>query len=125
MFQTVGQCIAGFTSHIVFFARQFNVIDRPIHEGLNHLLGWKGLCLPLVLYFTGSEKVGCRDPDLLFRLGETHLVTLCFGLVVKSSSSLDHFAVLCYLNVNRPKTIHKSVNFELLEIYQCLITEMM
>ena len=27
---------------------------------------------------------------------------------VKSSSSLDHFAVLCYLNVNRPKTIHKS-----------------
>ena len=30
---------------------------------------------------------------------------------VKSSSSLDHFAVLCYLNVNRPKTIHKSVKF--------------
>ena len=30
---------------------------------------------------------------------------------VKSSSSLDHFAVLCYLNVNRPKTIHKSVEF--------------
>ena len=30
---------------------------------------------------------------------------------VKSSSSLDQFAVLCYLNVNRPKTIHKSVKF--------------
>ena len=30
---------------------------------------------------------------------------------VKSSSSLDHFAVLRYLNVNRPKTIHKSVKF--------------
>ena len=30
---------------------------------------------------------------------------------VKSSSSVDHFAVLCYLNVNRPKTIHKSVKF--------------
>ena len=28
-----------------------------------------------------------------------------------SSSSLDHYAVLCYLNVNRPKTVHKSVNF--------------
>ena len=28
---------------------------------------------------------------------------------VKSSSSLDHFAVLCYLNMNRPKTIYKSV----------------
>ena len=28
-----------------------------------------------------------------------------------SSSSLDHYAVLCYLNVNRPKTIHKSVIF--------------
>ena len=30
---------------------------------------------------------------------------------VNSSYSLDHFAVLCYLNVNRPKTIHKSVKF--------------
>ena len=30
---------------------------------------------------------------------------------VNSSSSLDHFAVLCYLNVNRPKIIHKSVKF--------------
>ena len=30
---------------------------------------------------------------------------------VKSSSFLDHFAVLCYLNVNRPKTINKSVKF--------------
>ena len=28
---------------------------------------------------------------------------------VNCSSSLDHFAVLCYLNVNRPKTIHKFV----------------
>ena len=27
------------------------------------------------------------------------------------SSSLDHFAVLCYLNVNRPKTVHKFVKF--------------
>ena len=26
-----------------------------------------------------------------------------------SSSSLDHYAVLYYLNVNRPKTINKSV----------------
>ena len=30
---------------------------------------------------------------------------------VNISSSLDHFSVLCYLNVNRPKTIHKSVKF--------------
>ena len=28
-----------------------------------------------------------------------------------NSSSLDHYAVLCYLNVNRPKTVHKSVKF--------------
>ena len=28
-----------------------------------------------------------------------------------SSSSLDHYAVLYYLNVNRPKTVHKSVKF--------------
>ena len=28
-----------------------------------------------------------------------------------SSSSLEHYAVLCYLNVNRPKTVHKSVKF--------------
>ena len=28
-----------------------------------------------------------------------------------SSSSLDHYAVLCYLNVNRTKTIHKTVKF--------------
>ena len=27
------------------------------------------------------------------------------------SYSLGHYAVLCYLNVNRPKTIHKSVKF--------------
>ena len=31
---------------------------------------------------------------------------------VKSSSSLDHFAVLCYLNVNRHKTINTSVKFQ-------------
>ena len=28
-----------------------------------------------------------------------------------SSSFLDHYAVLCYLNVNRPKTVHISVKF--------------
>ena len=28
-----------------------------------------------------------------------------------SSYFLDHYAVLCYLNVNRPKTVHKSVKF--------------
>ena len=28
-----------------------------------------------------------------------------------SSSYFDHYAVLCYLNVNRPKTVHKSVKF--------------
>ena len=28
-----------------------------------------------------------------------------------SSSSLDHYAVLCYLNVDRPKTVYKSVKF--------------
>ena len=31
--------------------------------------------------------------------------------LLNSSSSLDHYAVLCYLNVNRPKTVHKSVKF--------------
>ena len=28
-----------------------------------------------------------------------------------SSYSLDHYAVLCYLNVNRPKNVHKTVKF--------------
>ena len=28
-----------------------------------------------------------------------------------SSSSLDHYTVLCYLNVNRPRTVNKSVQF--------------
>ena len=28
-----------------------------------------------------------------------------------SSYSLDHYTVLCYLNFNRPKTVHKSVKF--------------
>ena len=28
-----------------------------------------------------------------------------------SSYSIDHYAVLCYLNVNRPKTVNKSVQF--------------
>ena len=31
--------------------------------------------------------------------------------VANSSSSLDHYAVLCYLNVTRPKTVYKSVKF--------------
>ena len=39
------------------------------------------------------------------------VVFICGVSNVKSSSSLDHFAVLCYLNVNRPKTINKSVKF--------------
>ena len=30
---------------------------------------------------------------------------------VKSNYYFDNFVVLCYLNVNRPKTIHNSVNF--------------
>ena len=44
---------------------------------------------------------------------------------VNSCYSLDHFAVLRYLTVNRPKQFINMYNFELLEIYQCLITEMM
>ena len=83
MFQTVDKGIVGFTSHVVFFARQFKAIVSSLHEVLSHLLGCKGLCLPLVLYFTGSEKVGCRDPDILFQLGETPLVKPCFGFVVR------------------------------------------
>ena len=83
VFRTIGKGIAVFTSHVVFFARQFKAIVRPLHEGLNHLLGCKGSCLPLVLYFVGSEKVSCRDPGLIFQLGETPFVTPCFGLVVR------------------------------------------
>ena len=80
VFQTVGKGIAGFTSHVVFFARQFKTIVRSLHKGLNHLLGYKGLCLLLVLYFAGSEKVRCRDSDLLSQIGKTPLVTPCFWL---------------------------------------------
>ena len=42
---------------------------------------------------------------------ETPVVFISGVSDVKSSSSLDYFAVLCYLNVNRIKTIHKSVKF--------------
>ena len=33
------------------------------------------------------------------------------GVSDANSSSLDHYAVLCYLNVNRPRTVHKYVKF--------------
>ena len=39
-------------------------------------------------------------------------IVFIFGVSdANSSSSLDHYAVLCYINVNRPKTVHKSVKF--------------
>ena len=42
-------------------------------------------------------------------LKRPHVVFISGAGDANSSSSLDHFAVLCYLNVNRPKTNHKSV----------------
>ena len=44
-------------------------------------------------------------------LKRPHVVFISRVSDLNSSSSLDHFAMSCYLNVNRPKTIHKSVKF--------------
>ena len=60
----------------------------------------KGHILDLVITREHSNLL--KRPPVVFISGVSD---------VKSSSSLDHFAVLCYLNVNRPKTIHKSVKF--------------
>ena len=60
----------------------------------------KGHILDLVITLEHSNLL--KRPPVVFISGVSD---------VKSSSSLDHFAVLCYLNVNRPKTIHKSVKF--------------
>ena len=60
----------------------------------------KGHILDLVI--TREQSNLLKRPPVVFLSGVSG---------VNSSSSLDHFAVLCYLNVNRPKTIHKSVKF--------------
>ena len=60
----------------------------------------KGHILDLVI--TGEHSNLLKRPPAVFISGVSD---------VKSSSSLDHFAVLCYLNVNRSKTIHKSAKF--------------
>ena len=64
----------------------------------------KGHILDLVITREHSNLL--KRPPVVFISGVSD---------VKSSSSLDHFAVLCYLNVNRPKTIHKSVTFRALK----------
>ena len=56
----------------------------------------KGHTLDLVI--TREQSNLLKRPPVVFLSG-----------VSSSSSSLDQFAVLCYLNVNRPKTINKSV----------------
>ena len=44
-------------------------------------------------------------------LGGSPIVFISGVSDANSNSSLDHYAVLCYLNGNRPKTVHKSVKF--------------
>ena len=60
----------------------------------------KGHILDLVITREHSNLL--KRPPVVFISGVSD---------VKSSSSLDHFVVLCYINVNRPKTINKSVKF--------------
>ena len=62
----------------------------------------------LDLVITREQSALLKRPSVVFIAGVSD---------VKSRSSLDHFAVLCYLNVNRPKTIHKSVKFNNNNIY--------
>ena len=57
----------------------------------------KGHILDLVITREHSNLL--KRPPVVFISGVSD---------VKSSSFLYHFAVLCYLNVNRPKSIHKS-----------------
>ena len=42
-------------------------------------------------------------------LSGSHIVFISGVSDANSSSSLDHYDVLCYLNVNRPKTVHKLI----------------
>ena len=60
----------------------------------------KGHILDLVITREQSDLL--KRPPVVFISGVSD---------INSSSSLYHFAVLCYLNVNLPKTINKSVKF--------------
>ena len=75
------------------------VTTTDIKTNMHHI-HQKGHILDLVITREHSNLL--KRPPVVFISGVSD---------VKSSSSLDHFAVLCYLNVNRPKTIHKSVKF--------------
>ena len=55
------------------------------------------------------DLVITREHSILLR--GSPIVFISGGSESNSSSSLDQYAVLCYLNVNRPKTINKSVKF--------------
>ena len=60
----------------------------------------KGHTLDLVI--TREQRNLLRDSPIVFISGVSD---------ANSSSSLDNYDVLCYLNINRLKTVHKSVNF--------------
>ena len=55
--------------------------------------------------------------DLVIARTQSNLLRRSPGLFISgvsdanSCSSLDHYTVLCYLNVNRPKKMYKSVKF--------------
>ena len=61
----------------------------------------KGDLLDLIL-ITREQSNLLRGSPIVFISGVSD---------TNSSSSLDHYAVLCYLNVYRPKTVHKSAKF--------------
>ena len=67
-------------------------VTSPIHQ--------KGHTLDLVI---------TREPSNL--LSGSPIMFISGVSDANSTSFLDHYAVLCYLNVNRPKTVHKSVKF--------------
>ena len=66
--------------------------DRPTHQ--------KGHTLNLVITMEQSNLQRGSPVVLISRVSDAN-----------SGYSLDHYAVLYYLNVNQPKTIHKSVKF--------------
>ena len=67
-------------------------VTSPIHQ--------KGHTLDLVSTMEQSNLLSGSPIVFISRVSDAN-----------SSSSLDHYAVLRYLNVNRPKTVHTSVKF--------------
>ena len=97
----------------LFIVGDFNIhVDSSNNEskGFLDILNANGL----PQHVTSPTHQKGHTLDLVIRREHSNLLSgspIVFIYGVSDSSSFDHYAVLCYLNVNRPKTVHKYVKF--------------